>query len=400
MKAPDPRDYSDSIVFLQDITSKLRGPEGCPWDKEQTHLTLVPYLIEESQEVVEALLKEDDEHSKEELGDLLFQVVLHSQIASERGAFNFDDVAKDVSEKLILRHPHVFDPETGKIGSADEVVANWDSFKEKEKQLRQKQTDPKNSILSGVPETFPSLLKAEKYQKKASKAGFDWDNIQGVEEKLTEELEEFLEEVRSVQDPSTNQVRIEEELGDLLFTIVNLARKLGISAESSLTRTNAKFKRRIEYMESELARSEKQFAQTPLPELENLWNKAKNAGAKNPLNPMEEKQNAVQDLIRGLSSFFIWKEISESDWPKSFVFSNKSEEYKLIFSALGSLTLVPNNDPWGRKGQPIFYLNLSDTISGIWHDLEGKSYLNSNDIHETILDSIATYKQEISNSGK
>nr|WP_244288615.1 nucleoside triphosphate pyrophosphohydrolase [Leptospira dzoumogneensis] len=381
------------MAFLQDITSKLRSPEGCPWDREQTHSTLVPYLIEESQEVVEAILKGNDEHTKEELGDLLFQVILHSQIASERGAFGLEDIAKDVAEKLVLRHPHVFDPETKDISSADEVVANWDLFKEKEKQLRQK-TSKAKSILSEVPETFPSLLKAEKFQKKAAKAGFDWEDIKGVEEKLNEELQEFLDEIRGISDPSSNQIRIEEELGDLLFTIVNLARKLGVSAESSLTRTNIKFKHRIEYIEAKLGESSRKFSETPLDELEELWNQAKKP-ANRTQNPLEEKQSNVSDLIRGLSSYLVWKQGTETDWPKTYNFSYKSAEYSLVFSAFGSMTVLPSVDPWGRKAQPIFYLNLSEKNPKIWEDLSGNSYKTQEDIYEAILGSIRDYNKTL-----
>lgn len=131
MKAPNPNDFPNAVEYLRDITAKLRSPDGCPWDRAQTHLTLVPYILEESHEVVDALLNENDEHIREELGDLLFQIVLHAQIASERGAFTFEDIANDVSEKLVLRHPHVFDPENSRFESADEVVANWDRLKEK-----------------------------------------------------------------------------------------------------------------------------------------------------------------------------------------------------------------------------------------------------------------------------
>ncbi|TGL60854.1 nucleoside triphosphate pyrophosphohydrolase [Leptospira sarikeiensis] len=397
MKAPDPKDYPNSMAFLQDITSKLRGPEGCPWDKEQTHSTLVPYLIEESQEVVEAILKENEEHMKEELGDLLFQVVLHSQIASERRSFDLDAVAKDVAEKLVLRHPHVFDPENEQLSSADEVLANWDRFKEKEKQLRQK-TEKTKSILSEVPETFPSLLKAEKFQKKASKAGFDWNDIKGVEEKLTEELNEFLEEIRGIKDPSSNQIRIEEELGDLLFTIVNLGRKLGVSAESALTRTNSKFKNRIEYIETRLQESDRKFSETPLEDLDILWNQAKQVQNKTSSNPLEEKQSITSDLIRVLSSFIVWKPSKEAEWPKAFLFTFQSAEYSLVFSAFGSMTLLPNSDPWGRKAQPIFYLNLSDPNARIWEDLSGNSYKTGEDIHEAILGSIRSYKKALAGS--
>ncbi|TGK11533.1 nucleoside triphosphate pyrophosphohydrolase [Leptospira fletcheri] len=399
MQAPNPKDYTDSLSYLRDITAKLRGPEGCPWDKEQTHQTLIPYILEESQEVVDALLKEDDEHSKEELGDLLFQIVLHAQIASERGAYTLEDIAKDVAEKLVLRHPHVFDPESSGFGSSNEVVANWELLKQKEKQTRGKKETESSSILKEVPESFPSLLKAEKYQKKAAKVGFDWKDMRGVEEKLKEELEEFLTEVKATPDVSANQVRIEEELGDFIFSIVNLARKLGISAESALTRTNRKFKRRIDFIQSELAKHGKIFAETPLEELDELWNAAKIPEKRTASDLMTEKQNLTSDAVRELSSYFLWKEkeTSENDWPKEFSFHHKSEEYRIVFSGLGAITLLPAKDPWGRKGQPIFYLNLENKEpgNGTWTDLEGKSFLSSEEIHLGILSAIRSYKEII-----
>lgn len=204
-------------------------------------------------------------------------------------------------------------------------------------------------------------------------------------------MQEFLDEIRGISDPSSNQIRIEEELGDLLFTIVNLARKLGVSAESSLTRTNTKFKHRIEYIEARLGESDRKFSETPLDELEKLWNQAKNGIQKQAQNPLEEKQRGVSELIHGLSSFLIWKQSLESDWPKTYSFSYKSNEYSLIFSAFGSMTLLPSADPWGRKAQPIFYLNLSDKNHRTWEDLSGNSYKTQEDIYEAILRSISDY---------
>ncbi|EQA46160.1 MazG family protein [Leptospira broomii serovar Hurstbridge str. 5399] len=399
MKAPNPNDFPNAVEYLRDITAKLRSPDGCPWDRAQTHLTLVPYILEESHEVVDALLNENDEHIREELGDLLFQIVLHAQIASERGAFTFEDIANDVSEKLVLRHPHVFDPENSRFESADEVVANWDRLKEKEKQSRGKngnnRVDKKSSVLNGVPETFPSLLKAEKLQKKAAKAGFDWPDLKGVEEKLREELDEFLAEIKAAPEISANQVRIEDELGDFFFSIVNLARKLGISSESALTRTNLKFKSRINFIEEELAKQGKKFSETPLELLDEIWNRAKIELKIESDDPIESRKNSTLLTIRELSSYLIWKETSENDWPKSYLFSYQSDEYRLIFSGFGSLTLLPLQDPWGRKGQPIFYLNLGEEIfeRPIWQDLEGVSYTKVESIYEGILKAIQSYKE-------
>lgn len=254
----------EEITKLQEVTSILRGENGCPWDKEQDHQTMVPYLIEESQEVIEAILKKDDDLLKEELGDLLFQVVFHARLAEERHSFNLGDIAKGISDKLIFRHPHVFKPEELTLSTSQEVLENWEKIKDKEKK--------NSSIFSNVPENFSSLLKAEKYQKKAAKVGFDWNDISDVQKKVKEEMEEFLTELNRSKD---NQIRIEEEFGDLLFSLVNFGRHLGISSESALTKANVKFKKRFQYIEKVLQELGKSPSTSNLKEMDRLWNEAK-----------------------------------------------------------------------------------------------------------------------------
>ncbi len=257
----------EEITKLQEVTAILRGENGCPWDKEQDHQTLVPYLIEESQEVIEAILKKDDDLLKEELGDLLFQVVFHARLAEERRSFDLGDIAKRVSDKLIFRHPHVFKPEELTLSTSQEVLENWEKIKDKEKK-----NSKDSSIFSNIPKNFSSLLKAEKYQKKAAKVGFDWNDISDVQKKVKEEMEEFLTELNRSKD---NQVRIEEEFGDLLFSLVNFGRHLGISSESALTKANAKFKKRFQYIEKVLQERGKKPNTSDLKEMDRLWNEAK-----------------------------------------------------------------------------------------------------------------------------
>ncbi|EMN55770.1 putative protein MazG [Leptospira interrogans serovar Autumnalis str. LP101] len=257
----------EEITKLQEVTAILRGENGCPWDKEQDHQTLVPYLIEESQEVIEAILKKDDDLLKEELGDLLFQVVFHARLAEERRSFDLGDIAKRVSDKLIFRHPHVFKPEELTLSTSQEVLENWEKIKDKEKK-----NSKDSSIFLNIPENFSSLLKAEKYQKKAAKVGFDWNDISDVQKKVKEEMEEFLTELNRSKD---NQVRIEEEFGDLLFSLVNFGRHLGISSESALTKANAKFKKRFQYIEKVLQERGKKPNTSDLKEMDRLWNEAK-----------------------------------------------------------------------------------------------------------------------------
>ncbi len=246
-----------SFQQLTDIVKKLRGPNGCPWDKAQTHKTLTPFAIEESFELEQAIENGDVENIKEELGDLLFQTVLHAQIASDENNFNIDDVIKNLNEKMIRRHPHVFSDV--KVKDQFEVLKNWEEIKSEEKKLN-------NNISTSVfdiPKTFPALLRAQKIGKKTQKLDFDWTSAQEVSKKVEEELLELKEAVESKV-----QKNIEEEMGDLLFTVVQWARHLHVDAEKSLRQANDKFTRRFENMLQE----KEDFLTLPRDEKEKLWN--------------------------------------------------------------------------------------------------------------------------------
>ena len=250
------------ISRLLAIMHRLRAPGGCSWDAEQTHKSLVPNLIEEAYETVDAIQAEDTTHLKEELGDLLLQVVFHSELAAEEGHFDFSDVALGISEKLIRRHPHVF--ASSEADNSDEVLTQWDEIK------RQERGDQNQPYLHKVGAGLPSLLKAAKLQKKAAKVGFDWPDAQGILEKIDEELAEVREAISSGE-----REEIEAEIGDLLFVVTNLARKLGIDPEAATERTNKKFQHRFGFIEEELKAEGKTLAETPLAEMELLWLKAK-----------------------------------------------------------------------------------------------------------------------------
>ncbi|WP_244934820.1 nucleoside triphosphate pyrophosphohydrolase [Leptospira jelokensis] len=191
----NPPNFDSPIQNLLKLTSDLRSPEGCPWDKEQTHLSVIPHLLEESYEVVDTIERGDDNHLKEELGDLLFQITFHSQLAEERGAFTFHDVANGVFQKLVYRHPHVYGKQEG-IGTGDQVLTQWDQLKEKEKEKKGIQnSDP--SILSGIPKALPAIQRSEKIQSKVTKQGFDWPNVEGVFQKFQEEIQELNSELQN-----------------------------------------------------------------------------------------------------------------------------------------------------------------------------------------------------------
>lgn len=247
---------------LVEIMEKLRSPEGCPWDRKQTHKSLLPYLLEETYEVIDAVEKGDDEELKEELGDLLLQVIFHSQIAKERGAFTIDDVVDVIARKLIHRHPYVFGSRED-IKTPEDVNMEWEKLKEKEGKI-------KESILDGVPESMPALERAYKLQKKAAKIGFDWENFEGIKEKLIEELSEIEEELKR-----GDREKLEEEVGDLLFMAVNLARFLGVHPELALRRANEKFEKRFRYMEKRAKEEGKDLKEMSLDEMESLWQEAK-----------------------------------------------------------------------------------------------------------------------------
>lgn len=270
-----------SISQLREIVAKLRAPDGCPWDREQTHATLRSAAIEEAYEVVEAIDRADLEHLREELGDLLLQVVMHAQIAAEAKQFDFDEIARGISEKLIRRHPHVF----GKIKAADSdtVLKNWDEIKRAEREKKAVanagNTDPtavslgfQNSVLDGVSAALPALMRAEKVQKRAARVGFDWENLHGIVEKIREEVVEVETEIQSGQ-----RERLEEELGDLLFAVVNLTRKAKFEAEILLNAATNKFITRFQKLESEVARRNQKLDQLTLAELDAIWEEIKAA---------------------------------------------------------------------------------------------------------------------------
>jgi len=257
---------------LHEIVRILRSPEGCPWDREQTHASLRKNLIEETYEVLETIDDDDPDAMAEELGDLLLQVMLHAQIEEETGVFSIFDVIAGLNGKLIRRHPHVFGDR--KAGNAEEALNNWQAIKTQEKKA--KGTDPgQMSALSGVPRDLPALLKAYKLQKKAADAGFDWKRAEEVVEKVEEEIAELKEAMSSAETKERNAEKQMEELGDLLFAAVNLARFLRIDPEQALTGAIRKFTQRFTYMERQLRLKNRKIEQTDMEELERLWQEAK-----------------------------------------------------------------------------------------------------------------------------
>lgn len=245
------------------IVARLRDPNGgCPWDLEQTHTSLKPYLIEEAYEVIDAIDSDPQQRDKklrEELGDVLLQVVLHAQVASDSKAFTIDDVVKILSEKLVHRHPHVFGEKTAK--TAEEAVKNWEGVKSKDR-------GKKGSMLDGLPQSLPSLLRSHRIGEKVARVGFEWADAPAVALKVKEEFDEFLLELQ--RDPKSRLC--EEELGDLLFTMAQLARKLGYNAEETLRAANDKFTRRFQAVE---AAASKPLEELNFTELHEIWDKVK-----------------------------------------------------------------------------------------------------------------------------
>lgn len=245
------------------IMEILRAPDGCMWDREQDHQSIRRNFIEETYEVCEAIDEQDAEHLKEELGDVLLQVVFHTQMEKEKGVFDIGDVADGVCKKLIFRHPHIFG--SVEVGSSEEILRNWDALKRVEKH---QETD--TSALDSVARSLPGLIRAEKLQKKAAKVGFDWENVQGALDKVAEETAELQQAMNGSGD-------VEEELGDLLFAMVNVARHLKVDPERALEKTCDKFISRFASMERQAHAADKTLSDLPLEELDALWNKAKEA---------------------------------------------------------------------------------------------------------------------------
>ncbi len=249
---------------LREIIAVLRGPNGCPWDKEQTHETLKKYLIEETYEVIEAIDSGDIDHLIEELGDVLLQVMLHAQIEEDEGYFAIEDVIEVLSAKMIRRHPHVFGDR--KVEDSQEVLRNWQEIKKQEK------GDTEASLLEGISKSLPNLLRAYEIQKKAAKVGFDWQEIKPALEKVKEELLEFENEL------SGNMDNAKKEFGDIIFAFVNVARFLDIHPEEALFETNEKFIRRFQYIEGKVKLSNKSMEEHSLEELDQFWDEAKSKG--------------------------------------------------------------------------------------------------------------------------
>lgn len=247
-----------NLEELIDVVAKLRAPDGCPWDREQTHTSLRPNMLEEAYEAVDAIDENDMTHLREELGDVLLQVLLHSQIASESNEFTLDDVAKELKEKLIHRHPHVFG--TAKINNADDVLKTWDKLKSEEKIERK-------SAMDGLSRSQAALISAQKISKRAVKTGFEWPNEESLYDCVMSEIEEFKE-----AEIEKDKNHMEEEMGDILFAIVNLARWNKIDAEQALLKANKKFEKRFRKMEDLATKPLNDYS---FEEFDNLWKQAK-----------------------------------------------------------------------------------------------------------------------------
>ena len=249
------------LYLFEEVISVLRGENGCPWDRKQTHQSLKPFLVEETYEALDAIDSGDAGHIKEELGDILLQIYLHAEIAREQGTFTIDDVARSIIDKIILRHPHVFGSD--RVRDADQVVERWEEIKKKEKPHRE-------SMLDGVPKHLPALLKAYRIQQKVSRVGFDWERIGDVAAKLDEEVGEFKRALSS-----DDREKIADEAGDILFSIANLLRFININPEEALDRTIKKFTSRFQFIEKRSGELNKNLEDMTIDEMEQLWQESK-----------------------------------------------------------------------------------------------------------------------------
>ena len=257
---------TDHFAQLCDIVAKLRAPGGCPWDREQTHESLLAAVIEEAYEVTEAARAKNDAHFCEELGDLLLLVVMHAEIASEAGRFNIDEIIRDISNKLIRRHPHVFGISQARDSGA--VLKQWEAIKREEKKAD-------SHYFASLPKALPALMRAQKAQSKAARVNFDWTEVRDVVAKVEEELCEMKEAIAA-----RDRARIEDEIGDMLFAVVNLARKCKIDAESALQGGTDKFVTRFNQLEDEVKARRKELGDVGLSEMDEIWNRIKNDEAR------------------------------------------------------------------------------------------------------------------------
>lgn len=252
---------------LLELMIRLRDPErGCPWDKEQTFATIAPYTLEEAYEVADAIERADTSALKEELGDLLFQVVFHARIAEEQGNFAFDDVVQGICDKMESRHPHVFGTE--RIDTTEQQTIAWEEHKKRERAAKQ---SARGSVLDNVPVALPSLIRAAKLGKRAASVGFEWPDVQGALDKAEEELHE----ARAAIAAGISQTDIEDELGDLLFCLVNICRHMQVDPETALRRTNLKFERRFKHVETRMREQGRELTQATLAEMDGYWDEAK-----------------------------------------------------------------------------------------------------------------------------
>jgi len=248
---------------LVKIMERLRSQDGCPWDREQTHDSLKPFLIEEAYEVLEAMDSHDTEKFKEEMGDLLFQIIFHTQISAERGEFNIEQLLEKITEKMVGRHPHVFSGV--EVANAQEVLFNWEEIKRREKEGKRE-----GSALDGIPRDLPALLRAHRLQDRASRLGFDWPDMEGAYAKVEEEVAEL----RSALEEGDRGC-MEEELGDLFFSLVNVARFIEVNPEEALRKTIGRFIQRFRHIEEGLKQRGREMGRGTLEEMERLWQEAK-----------------------------------------------------------------------------------------------------------------------------
>jgi tetrapyrrole methylase family protein / MazG family protein len=268
-----PASFNDLVTLME----RLRSPNGCPWDKEQTYASLAPMLLEEAYEAFEAVedAREGSPHVlRDELGDLLFQIVFYAQVARERGEFNIEDVIDAVHTKMVRRHPHVFGD--AEANDTAEVLRNWEAIKAEEKRAAGKDaSDKEESLLDGISSKAPALMEAHQLTTKASRVGFDWEHVEDIFKKLHEEIDELRDAIREGSKKEEDNIHVREEVGDLLFVITNIARHLKVEPEAALKLTNRKFRRRFFYVEQRLRERGRTPDTSTLEEMDRLWEEAK-----------------------------------------------------------------------------------------------------------------------------